>query len=208
MALSVDPLTNIIYVPKADLTLISGTIYELDTDQFRLDLKAWEASIEGIVFLKTHLHNTEVTVAGTTFARSIEILDPYSIEFEDGQYTIILTGSNNNIFDVENGILEQNQVQIISTNAAGLIVTTSGSGVTEQDKLDIADRVWDEAISGHQSAGTAGETIYDASQGTNLTIPTKEEISDQVWAEILGTESAQAILEDTRKKAKLAAFKL
>jgi hypothetical protein len=94
----------------------------MDTDQFRKDLKAWEANLTGGSYLlKTHLHNTEVTVAGTTFARAVEIIAPYSVEFEDGQYTIILEGSNNNIFDVASGILVQNQVQVIPTNSAGLI---------------------------------------------------------------------------------------
>ena len=74
--------TYIIHVPKSYLTLVSGSLYTLDTDQFRLDLRALEASAPGMAFTKTHLHNTEVTVAGTTFARTIEILAPYSVEFE------------------------------------------------------------------------------------------------------------------------------
>lgn len=161
MAFTVDPQTFIITIPQTDLTWISGTLYELDTDAFRLALKTWEASEEGIVFQKTHNHNTQVTIVGTTYARAINILSPYSIKFQDGQYTVVLKGSNNNIFDVAGGILYQNQVQVIPTNAAGLIVITSGSGVTEQDKLDIADRVWDEVISGHVSAGSAGKEVQD-----------------------------------------------
>lgn len=152
MAITVDPLTFIINIPQADLTLVSGTIYELDTDWFRLELKAWEAGgnglSEGITFQKTHDHNTEVTIAGVVYARAIEILVPYSIEFQDAQYTVILKGSNNNIFDVENGILVQNQVQIISTNSAGLVVVDTGSGITPGDKTDIIEGVWDEVLSG------------------------------------------------------------
>ena len=97
---TVDPLTFIISVPQTDLTLISGTIYEMDTESFRDDLKAWEASLEGIVFTRTHDHNTEATIAGTTYARGIQIIDPYSIEFQDGQYTCILKGSNNRYIQV------------------------------------------------------------------------------------------------------------
>lgn len=164
MALSVNPLTWVITIPQVDLTLISGTIYSLDTDTFRLALKAWEYSEEGIVQLVTHVHNTEVTVAGTTFARSVEVLDPYSITFEDGQYTVILQGSNNNIFDVAAGILNQNQVQIVSTNSAGLIV--SGSGVTAQDKLDIADAVWDEDITTHTTTDSGGKEVQDIKKDT------------------------------------------
>lgn len=113
--------TNVINVPQSYLTLVSGTIYDLLTNSFRLDLKELEASEEGIVFPDTNIHNTEVTVAGTTFARTIEILPPYSIEFEDSQYTVRLQGSNNNIFDVAGGVLVQNQVQVIPGNSAGLV---------------------------------------------------------------------------------------
>lgn len=172
MAISVDPQTFIITIPQSDLTLVSGTIYELDTDWFRLALKAWEWSGDGtsggITFLKTHTHNTEVTVAGTTYARAIIILPPYSVKFEDGQYTVILTGSNNNIFDVANGILEQNQVQVISTNSAGLITVATGSGVTQQDINDIADAVWDETAADHTTAGTTGEQAEDTLKKAKL----------------------------------------
>lgn len=123
---TVDPVTYVISIPKSSLTLVSGTLYALDTNTFRLALKAWEASEEGVIHPKTHDHNTEVTVVGVTYARTIVILPPYSVEFEDDQYTVILTGSNNNIFDVANGILVQNQVQVIPTNAAGLITTVAG----------------------------------------------------------------------------------
>lgn len=125
MAVTIDWNTYRIHVPKADLTLISGTLYELDTNWLRLQLKSIESD-QGIAQPDTHRHNTEVTVAGVTFARTIEILPPYSIEFEDGAYTVRLSGSNNNIFDVENGVLVQNQVQVISANSAGLVKVESG----------------------------------------------------------------------------------
>jgi hypothetical protein len=124
MAITVDYSTKVISVPKSYLTLISGTLYELDTNQFKKDLADIQDDEEGIPFPDMFVHNTEVTVAGTTFARIITIINGYSIEFEDGQYSIRLAGSNNNIFDVENGILVQNQVQIIAQNSAGLITVT------------------------------------------------------------------------------------
>lgn len=122
MAVSIDWATKVITVPQADLTLVTGTLYELDTDAFRLELKSLEDSEEGMPFPATHRHNTEVTVAGVTFARTIEIINGYSITFEDGAYSVRLAGSNNNFFDVENGILNQNTVQVIAQNSAGLIV--------------------------------------------------------------------------------------
>lgn len=145
MALTVTWGTKTINVLQADLTPVTGTLYELDTDQFRKDLKNLEDGEDGMPFPDTHTHNTEVTVAGVTYARFIEIINGYSITFENGSYSVRLAGSNNNFFDVENGILNQNTVQVISGNAAGLIVVVSGSGVTSQDKIDIADAVWDHA---------------------------------------------------------------
>ena len=125
-------------VPQADLTLISGTLYELDTEIFRLALKDIEDDETGMAFSRTHARNAPVTVAGTTFAQTLEILAPYSVRFEDGAYSVRLVGSNNNIFDVASGILVQNQVQVIPTNSAGLVVVTSGSGLSaaQDTKLD------------------------------------------------------------------------
>lgn len=159
MPIEIHWLDKIIHVPKDYLTLVGGTLYELDTDKLRLDLKVLEASVYGIVNVKTHNHNTSVTVAGITYARTISILFPYSIEFEDGRYSVRLVGSNNNIFDVGSGILVQNQVQVIPTNAAGLITVVQGSGVTEQDKVDIARLVWASLIIENNAEGSAGEYV-------------------------------------------------
>ena len=143
MAITINWITKVISVPQADITFVSGTLYELDTDWFRLQLKAIEASIEGMPFDDTHQHNTSVTVAGTTYFRTIEIINGYSVEFTpDSQWSVRLVGSNNNIFDVENGILVQNQVQVIPTNSAGgQIIETGVSGLTagESTKLDNID---------------------------------------------------------------------
>lgn len=134
MAISVDWAAKEITVPKADLTLVSGTLYEHDTDAFRLELRALEDNEAGMPFVRTHKHNTEVTVAGITYARTIEIINGYSVEYEDGAYSVRLTGSNNNIWDIQNNVLVQNQVQVIPTNSAGLI------------NLPKVDSVYDEMI--------------------------------------------------------------
>ena len=62
MAISIDKLTKVISVPQSDLTFVSGTLYEMDLDWFRLELKDWEDSPEGIV--------CDVPVSCTTRARS------------------------------------------------------------------------------------------------------------------------------------------
>ena len=128
MTISVDwGNTDIIDIEQSDLTLVSCTLYTLDTDAFRLTLKGLEDDEEGMPFPRTHNHNPPVSLFGVTYARTIEILSPYSVRFEDGQYSVRLEGSNNNIGDVGAGILVQNQVQVIPTNSAGLIEDTSDS---------------------------------------------------------------------------------
>ena len=117
MAISVNWLTRVINVPQADLTFISGSLYELDVDAFRLTLKDLEDNEEGILFQDTHQHNTEVTVGGVTLARVFEIINDYTVTFEDGQYTVRCVSANHNISDVKN----VNQVSLIIGNTAGLI---------------------------------------------------------------------------------------
>lgn len=120
MAVSVNWATKVIYIPKSDLTLVQSfplEIRELDLNWFRLQLKDLEDSEDGIWADDTHRHNTEVSLGGLTFARVIEIINDYTITFEDGQYAINLVGANSNVGDRVN----VNQVSVRSSNSAGLI---------------------------------------------------------------------------------------
>lgn len=130
MTLSVNWNTTTFSVPQADLALVGGTLYEMDTEVvFRQGVNAIMASEEGIVFEDPIDHNTQYTVAGVTYARKVEMINGYSLEFTpNSQWTVRYTGSNNNLFDVENGVLTQNQVQVISNNSAGLQVVTQAGG--------------------------------------------------------------------------------
>lgn len=168
--------TNIIFIPQSYLTLVNGTFYQLDTNQFRLELKRLEADVnEGSVYTRTHVHNSEVTVAGTTFARTIEIIPPYSVEFEDAKYTVQLIGSNNNIFDTQNGILNQNQVQVIPTNSAGLIVSSTlsfGASTWEEvEKNQIRDAL---GIDGNKAVARGGQLQEKSEYPNNSTINTND----------------------------------
>jgi hypothetical protein len=124
MAISIDWATKVISVPKADMTLVTMVpfeVRELDLDWFRLQLKDLEDDAEGMPFLDTHRHNTEVEIAGVTLARVIEIINGYTVTFEDGQYAVNLVGANSNVSDVVN----LNQVSIRAQNSAGLISGTA-----------------------------------------------------------------------------------
>lgn len=169
MAISIDyGATWIIDIPQADLTLISGSLYELDTDVFRLALKDLEDNEAGIAFPDTHTRNAPVTVAGVTFAQTIEILAPYSVRFENGTYSVRLVGSNNNIFDVEAGILVQNTVQVIPTNSAGLILKAVGSALTTEEAKTLTNifKLARNKIITDPVAGTL--TVYDDDNVTVL----------------------------------------
>jgi hypothetical protein len=134
MAISVDHATRVITVPQADLTLVSGTIYSLDVDTFRGWLKDYEDGEAGIVLPDMHRHNTEVVLAGVTYARSVEIINGFTVEFETGNYTVVTSGANHNIGDVKTA----NSVSLITNNSAGLQIVTQGSGLSaaQDTKLD------------------------------------------------------------------------
>ena len=131
MAITANWNTKTFTIPQADLTLVSGSLYEMDTEvDFRQAINAIMAGEEGIVFEDPIDHNTQYSVAGVTYARKVEVINGYSIEFSpNSQWTVRLAASNNNLFDVENGILNQNQVQVIAQNSAGLQIVTTGSGL-------------------------------------------------------------------------------
>jgi hypothetical protein len=119
MAITVDWNTLIISIPKADTQLVSAgppEIRQLDLDQFRQDLNDIEETVDGAAFLDNHSHVPPITVGGVTLARVVEIINGYTITFEDGQYAVNLVGANSNIGDVTN----VNQVSIRSANSAGL----------------------------------------------------------------------------------------
>jgi hypothetical protein len=154
MAITIDYLTRIISIEKVDMTLVQSTpfeIYELDIDAFRLTLKDIEDSVGGMPFVDTHRHFTTVTVGGVTLARVVEIINGYTITFENGTYAVNLVGANSNIADVTN----LNEVQIRSANSAGLT------------ELNLASAIWDAVVANHLTAGTTGKALSDAGAAGN-----------------------------------------
>jgi len=136
--LTISYTDNVIHVPQSYLTPISAGLYELDVDGFRLDLKDLEDDPEGMAHPDTHRHNTTVEVGGVTLARTVEILAPYTVEFEDVgvPYTVRCVGANHNISDVK----VVNQVSLIIGNSAGLIVSETGtSGLTPEESQALLD---------------------------------------------------------------------
>lgn len=137
MAISIDWQTKIISIPKSDLTLTQSDpfeVRELDLNWFRLQLKDLEDSDEGMTFPDTHRHNTEVTLGGLTFARVIEVINGYTVSFENGHYAVNLVGANSNVGDVTN----LNEVSVRTANSAGLIISETADIAAILDAIGVA----------------------------------------------------------------------
>lgn len=120
MSISVDWPDKIINVPTGDMSLIQESpvvIRELNLNDFHLALRGLEDDAEGMPYLKTHNHVAPVSVGGLTLARVIELVNDYTVTFEDGQYAVNLVGANSNVGDNIN----VNQVSVRSFNSAGLV---------------------------------------------------------------------------------------
>lgn len=146
MAISVNWSTKVISVPKSYLTSLGGSRYSLDLNIFRLDIKALEADSQGIIWPDIISHNTEVILSWIAYARTVEIINGYTVDFENGMYSILCVGANHNILDVKT----VNSVSLNVGNSAGLIsVNTGGWGswwwlTTEQsNQLTNTVKKWD-----------------------------------------------------------------
>ena len=136
MALSINHATRVIFVPQADLTPLGGDRYELNVETFRLELHDYLDNVAGIPLPDPFRHNTVVVLSGIGYARIVEFINGYTIEFEDGMYQVNLVGGNHNIADVQ----VQNNVGLIVNNSAGLI--QAGTGLTATESQMISDIYW------------------------------------------------------------------
>ncbi len=171
MAISVNWITGEISIPQADLTPLGGSLYQLDMDVFRLALKDLEYSEEGMPWPRTHDHNTEVTFSGVTYGRSVIILAPYFVTFEDLSYRVNLVGGNTNLTDR----LTLNNVQVIPSNSAGLQTITTGSGLNATQDARLKD-AWD-ILRGRNviNRSTGQLEIYDENNVLLYTAPIYED---------------------------------
>ncbi len=119
MAISVNYSSSpwLITIPKADLTLISGTKYQLTVDTFWQLLRDYADSEEGIV---NPVIYTRIAATASTPSITEVNADYYSLQFEDGLYSVNIINGNTNIRDVE----VKNQVSVATNNTTGFIDPT------------------------------------------------------------------------------------
>lgn len=126
------------------MTLVTPTLYELDVNALRLALKDLEDDPDGMFAVDTHRHNTAVSLSGVTYARIFEVINGYTVEFEDGQYAVRCAGANHNLADVK--VL--NQVSLIIGNSAGLVEVGTGGSGSSPTAAQVASAVWSQALEG------------------------------------------------------------
>ncbi len=165
------------------------SIYELDIDLFRAQLNNLSDNEDGMTFPTTHQHVAPVSVGGVQLARVIEIINDYTITFEDGQYAVNLVGANSNIGDRVN----VNQVSVRSANSAGLpnldVLETSAfrGGVNIDEANGRAGTQYPMGTSKFPVNNIADARTIAATHGINtifvigdLTVGNGEDISDMI----------------------------
>jgi len=140
MSYSVDWIAKVISVPAADLTLVSGTRYSLDMADFLAEIRRLEWEFTDGLWAPTILDhtNTRYDFAGVNYAPFDDLLNDYTVEFTGVATRVDLLGSNNDIVDV----LIPTGISIVPSNSAGLQLVDTGGGISETDKNDIRDKVW------------------------------------------------------------------
>ena len=94
-------------------------------------LRSIEDDPDGMAYIAIVKNTTPLTVAGVTLARVVEIINGYTITFENLPYAVNIYGGNSNIADVVN----KNQVSVNTANSAGIVQV----GGTPGDFDDLMD---------------------------------------------------------------------
>lgn len=119
MPITIDWNNRIVEIPK-DYTFLLQTnpseIRQLDMQVLKDDIKAIEASEEGMSYVDIHDYVGGITVSGAVLAPVVQFINGFTCTFEDGQYRVNCVGANTNIGEVTN----VNQVSVSTSNSAGL----------------------------------------------------------------------------------------
>jgi len=157
MSYSVDWVAKIFTIPQGDLSFLSGNNYSLSLVDVHEELRRLEwAFADGLWAPRIANWYETVTLSGIPKTPSVEITNGYTFDFTGSNYNVILTDYDNNLVDV---YIPSNGISILGNNSVGRQTIVSGSGVTEQDKADIVDGVWDEQGADHKEDGSYGAEL-------------------------------------------------
>lgn len=179
MAIEVDWSARVISIPRADMALVATVPFErreLDINALHLRLRELEADAGCMGYPETHRHNTIVTLGGTTFARLVEIINGYTISFENGAYAVSVVGGNSNVADVTN----LNSVQLRSNNSAGVVVV--GAAAASLTDARVAD-LWQ-----RHGLDPSAPAVHTA---TSIRVPADGSSIDQTVTDVGGTVTVE-----------------
>lgn len=126
MSYSVDWVTKIISIPKVDTTLVVSTPNELrslDITDFWTEIHDIQDDSVAMPFPIIMQNTPPSTLGGITFGRTVQLINGYTVTFEDGSYGVDLINGNSNLKSNTNF----NSVSVGSENSAGLIEGTGGA---------------------------------------------------------------------------------
>jgi hypothetical protein len=143
MAYSVNWTTKVVTIPLADMTLVSGSNYSLNTDDVWLELRRLEASPTDGLWTEQVIEyvNTQV-LSGITYSAIVKMINGYTWDTDTTDKTISLLGYNSNLLDT---FIPGDGVSVLANNSGGLIVN-QGQSLGQSDLDNIADAVWNIAL--------------------------------------------------------------
>jgi len=144
MSYSVNWATKVVTVPLADLTLISGDNYSLDTGDFWIEIRRLEASTVDGLWAEQVLEfvNTQI-LSGITYSPIVKVINGYTWDTDTTNKNISLIGPNSNLLDV---FIPGSGISVLANNSAGKQVISTGSGLDagqDQKLTDIDARTVD-----------------------------------------------------------------
>lgn len=146
MAILIDHPSKVITVEKIaeqGMTLLQSTpteIWSLNLNTFKTILGDLSDAEDALPFDYPFSYVAPITVGGVSLAAVLQIINDYTVTFQDGQYAVNLEGLNSNVGDRVN----VNQVSVRSANSAGLTFNKQA-----EDSAYLDGRIWVDTISGN-----------------------------------------------------------
>ena len=153
MAISLTPFTEIIHITTPTDTT---TIQELVNT-----IREWEAELHNLSYDKVIDAEGKSDIGSSIFtAITMELSSAWQIQFWNG-VTLGTIKDGNLLGGVGGEPIKATggPDTVLVINQVGGTIAVTGSGVTAQDKIDIAELAWDEDLSTHTTPGTSGDTV-------------------------------------------------
>jgi hypothetical protein len=117
MSYSVNWTTKVITIPLADLTLISGSNYSLDTGDFWIEMRRLEASPgDGLWADQTVEYVNTQLLSGITYSAIVKLINSYTWDTDTTNKNIFLVGFNSNLLDT---FIPGSGISVLANNSAG-----------------------------------------------------------------------------------------